>query len=77
MLANEIENKIIEKITYGKYFSIILDCTPNTSHQEQISFILRSVDISSTLIKIMKIFFEFLKVIIQTKKVFLKLLWMK
>ncbi|XP_073101993.1 uncharacterized protein [Elaeis guineensis] len=62
LLANEIKNKIIKKILEAKYYSIILDCTPDTSHQEQMSFILRCVDISSSPIKIMEYFFEFLKV---------------
>ncbi|XP_059277622.1 uncharacterized protein LOC132031704 [Lycium ferocissimum] len=62
LLASEIHNKIIEKVKETKYFSIILDCTPDASHQEQMSFILRSVDISNTPIKINEHFFEFLKV---------------
>ncbi|XP_070031553.1 uncharacterized protein [Nicotiana tomentosiformis] len=62
LLTSEIKNKIIKKIIEAKYFSIILDCTPDTSHQEQMSFILRSVDISATPIKINEYFLEFLKV---------------
>ncbi|XP_075091514.1 uncharacterized protein LOC142171720 [Nicotiana tabacum] len=62
LLTSEIKNKIIKKIIEAKYFSIILDCTPDTSHQEQMYFILRSVDISATPIKINEYFLEFLKV---------------
>ncbi|XP_059290873.1 uncharacterized protein LOC132044404 [Lycium ferocissimum] len=62
LLASEIKNKIIEKIKEIKYFSIILDCTRDASHQEQMTFALRSVDISATPIKINEYFLEFLKV---------------
>ena len=67
-LANEIKCKIIKKIKEAKYFSIILDCTPNASHQEQMSLILQCVDISTIPIKIVEHFVEFVKVDDNTEK---------
>jgi hypothetical protein len=62
LLATEIKNNIIKKIKDAKYFSIMLDCTPDPSHQEQMSLILRCVDISTNTIKIDDHFIEFIKI---------------
>jgi hypothetical protein len=47
MLSAAIQSKIVKKIKKIKYFSIILDCTPDASHQEQMSLIIRYVDSTS------------------------------
>ena len=62
LLASEIKTKIIKKIKDAKYYAIILDCTPDISHQEKMFFVLKCVDISSTPIQVNEYFLEFLKV---------------
>lgn len=62
LLASEIKNAIITKIKDAKYFSVILDCTPDISHQEQMTLIIRCVDVLVSPIKIKEYFLEFIKV---------------
>lgn len=51
-MGNEIRNNIIKKIKDGKYFSIILDCTPDVTHQKQMFLVLRYVHITTSLVKV-------------------------
>ncbi|XP_022858603.1 uncharacterized protein LOC111379463 [Olea europaea var. sylvestris] len=62
MLAGEIKKIIIEKLKESKYFSMILDCNPDLSHEEQMSKVLRCVDISANPVKVEEFFLGFLVV---------------
>ncbi|XP_020272292.1 uncharacterized protein LOC109847475 [Asparagus officinalis] len=63
LLANEIKAKILDNISKTKYFLVILDCTPDLSHEDQISIIIRCVDIEDTnQVKVEEFFLGFIKV---------------
>ena len=47
MLASKIKSAIFTKIREAKYFSVIFYCTLDASHHEQMSLILRFVEVST------------------------------
>jgi hypothetical protein len=44
-LAKRVQETILSGVKKVKYFAIILDCTPDLSHKEQISFKIRYVNL--------------------------------
>ncbi|XP_071701586.1 uncharacterized protein [Rutidosis leptorrhynchoides] len=62
MLGNEIKKQIIKEIKEAKYYSIILDCTHDSSNQEQMSMIVRHVKCTSNYVVVEESFLGFLNV---------------
>jgi hypothetical protein len=63
MLTKEIKEEILKKILKPKYFSVILDCTSDISHEEQMTIIIRCVDVDdASEVKVEECFLRFIKV---------------
>ncbi|XP_071728767.1 uncharacterized protein [Rutidosis leptorrhynchoides] len=62
MLGEEIKKQIIKDVKEAMYYSIILDCTPDSSNQEQMSMIVRYVKFTSNSVIVMESFLGFLNV---------------
>lgn len=58
MLAGEIKSAITETVKEAKYFSVILDCTPDINHEEQMFLIIRGVNVSTSPVKLEEFFFR-------------------
>ncbi|XP_029054570.2 zinc finger MYM-type protein 1-like [Osmia bicornis bicornis] len=56
-MVNKVQRVIIDAIKRAKYYSILLDCTPDVSHQEQLSVVLRYVNITDDDVEIEEHFF--------------------
>jgi hypothetical protein len=51
LFGNSVQENIFNRAKSAKYFSLILDCTPDISHVEQLSFTIRFLDVEDIAIK--------------------------
>ena len=45
LISNHVLKEILASVTKSKYYSVILDCTPDVSRKEQMTVVLRSVEL--------------------------------
>lgn len=65
IMANTVQNSILKDIKEAKYYTIMLDCTPDdldVSHTEQISEVIRYVKKSSNVCEIKESFIDFIEI---------------
>ena len=60
LLSNAVIAKIASIVTASKYYSVILDCTPDVSHVEQLSVVLRCVQITGRSVDVVEHFVGYL-----------------
>uniref|UniRef100_A0A9J8CNG3 TTF-type domain-containing protein n=1 Tax=Cyprinus carpio carpio TaxID=630221 RepID=A0A9J8CNG3_CYPCA len=61
IIGNKVLEEIVRRVHRAKYYSVIMDCTPDVSHKEQLSIVLRIVNCESS-VSIAEHFFGFLDV---------------
>ncbi|KMQ87036.1 zinc finger mym-type protein 1-like protein [Lasius niger] len=60
LMGTKVKTQIIKEVKIAKYFSILFDCTPDVSHQEQMSQILRYVKVFNGKVSIEERFIDFI-----------------
>lgn len=61
LIGNKVLEEIVRRVHRAKYYSVIMDCTPDVSHKEQLSIVLRIVNCEPS-VSIAEHFFGFLDV---------------
>jgi hypothetical protein len=62
LISKRILKSIVSCVKAAKYISVIMDCTPDVSHKEQLSILLRCVEINQKEIKSNEYFCGFLHI---------------
>lgn len=60
LLGKKVKNEALDRIKRSKYFSILFDCTPDVSHKEQLTEIIRYVRIIDKEVTIKETFIDFI-----------------
>lgn len=55
LLGQKVRNEILSRIRKSKYYSLLFDCTPDASHNEQLTEIIRYVYIDNGKVSIEKV----------------------
>ena len=61
ILAEQVRKKIIDQVKESKYFCIIFDSTPDVSHKDQMSEVLRYVKMDENEVKVEESFLRFIE----------------
>ncbi|XP_031334591.1 zinc finger MYM-type protein 1-like [Photinus pyralis] len=61
LLGDHVRRRIISDVNDAKYFSIIFDSTPDISHKDQTSQVIRYVKISGTEVEVVESFIDFIE----------------
>lgn len=59
MLASQIQQEILKMLKSSKYFSLIVDCTPDASRTEQMTVVVRFVTALESCVRVKEHFLEF------------------
>ena len=61
LLGQKVRNEILLNIKEAKYYSVLFDCTPDASHKEQMTQIIRYVHINEETCKVEESFVDFIE----------------
>jgi len=61
LLGKSTREKLLNRVKESKYYSIMFDCTPDVSHKEQMSQVLRYVYISNGTVSVEETFIDFME----------------
>ena len=62
LLGRKVLNKIVKQIQEDRYYLLILDCTPDINHEEQMTMTIRHVHVSGSDVTVFEHFTGFIHV---------------